>query len=416
MDATTDGTTGDGGDGGTVDCSSATDGTACEGGFICLSGVCRPSECGDGFVDMAAGEVCDDGNEVPSDGCEPSCELTCAGDEDCDDGDPCNGAETCNMALNRCQAGTPMNGVACTLEAGGDGVCSSGLCAPPGCGNDVVDAGEDCDDGMNGDNDDGCKDDCTFSCEEDADCSDGDMCSGEETCDTDMHVCVAGTDLDCDDGDPCSADSCDASTGCVNELIDGDGDTYATATCTTSGFMGGDCDDTRSDVYPGAAELCDMVDNDCDGTVDDGTTSVTCRADADGDGYGSDTDSVEDCSCPSGYIPPRGDGRTDCRDDLVDVHEGQTSWFSSYFCLPRALCSLRSGQSYDYNCDGTETRRWTRTNRTSCSSLDCNSGWTGGTVPDCGETAQLRSCSLVIDLSGVWSCNVTVSNRRQECR
>ena len=51
------------------------------------------------------------------------------------------------------------------------GVCSGGLCASPGCGNDVVDSGEECDDGQNGDNDDGCRDDCTFSCHDDSELS-----------------------------------------------------------------------------------------------------------------------------------------------------------------------------------------------------------------------------------------------------
>jgi len=47
-----------------------------------------------------------------------------------------------------------------------------------------------------------------------------------------------------------------------------------------------DCNDTRSDVHPGATEFCDTVDNDCDGTVDEGV-GLTFYRDADGDTYGN---------------------------------------------------------------------------------------------------------------------------------
>ncbi|MFC1888201.1 MopE-related protein [Thermodesulfobacteriota bacterium] len=56
--------------------------------------------------------------------------------------------------------------------------------------------------------------------------------------------------------------------------VDGDADGYDDVACG-----GGDCDDADATVYPGAEEICDLKDNDCNGIIDDNPT------DADGDGY-----------------------------------------------------------------------------------------------------------------------------------
>ncbi|MBK9370373.1 MAG: putative metal-binding motif-containing protein [Deltaproteobacteria bacterium] len=66
--------------------------------------------------------------------------------------------------------------------------------------------------------------------------------------------------------------------------------------------VGGDCDDAQATVYPGAAEACDGLDNDCDGLLDgdddDNTGAVDWYRDEDADGYGVTSDSVRSCDGP----------------------------------------------------------------------------------------------------------------------
>jgi len=86
---------------------------------------------------------------------------------------------------------------------------------------------------------------------------------------------------DCDDADPSTSpgadelcdgedDDCDG----VIDNVDLDGDGYRDADCG-----GYDCDDSDPDVYPGAPEVCDGKDSDCDSLIPDD------EADADGDGW-----------------------------------------------------------------------------------------------------------------------------------
>ena len=50
--------------------------------------------------------------------------------------------------------------------------------------------------------------------------------------------------------------------------VDADGDGFVSAACRNGDLCGPDCDDTRRDVFPGATELCNAVDDDCDGEID----------------------------------------------------------------------------------------------------------------------------------------------------
>lgn len=65
---------------------------------------------------------------------------------------------------------------------------------------------------------------------------------------------------------------------------------------------GEDCDDNNNAIFPGAQEELDSVDNNCDGSVDEGFSERSFYRDVDGDGYGDSSDSVIDISRPLGYV------------------------------------------------------------------------------------------------------------------
>lgn len=189
---------------------------------------------------------------------------------------------------------------------------------------------------------------CPFDC---AVCGDNDCDLGEtvQNCPEDCDVCVDNDgdgygapanancnhpELDCDDTDAavnpgaaelCNGvdDNCDGVLGA--EEVDDDGD----------GFMicEGDCDDTNSDIYPGADEDCDGIDTDCDGALGadevdvDGDGFMICEGDCDDteagmfpgnpeicDGLDNDCDGV----VPADEVDADGDGVMVCEDDCDD--------------------------------------------------------------------------------------------------
>jgi hypothetical protein len=203
----------------------------------------------------------------------------------------------------------------------GDGDSATVDCDRPSAGSVTV--GGDCDDSdasVNGgevevcdnvDNDcDGTVDD-GFDADGDgiSDCYDTELCDG----------------LDNDGDGEIDEDAEDADTWYTDVDADGYGDdATATLSCDVvfgASRTGGDCDDTDADVNPGESETCNNVDDDCDGAVDnDPTDGTTYYTDADGDGYGDATSTVQGCTAPSGAVS---DG-TDCDDGDSSIHPGAT--------------------------------------------------------------------------------------------
>lgn len=196
--------------------------------------------------------------------------------------------------------------------------------------------------------------------------TDGDADADADT-DTDTD---AGTDTDVD---PAS--------------VDDDGDGYTE--------IDGDCDDEEPRSYPGNVEVCDDVDNDCDGGVDIGAVDgLTFYADADADGFGDPGSPLVSCTVPAFVVADA----TDCYDGNSDAYPGSLA----------QMDVDRGDGSYDYNCDGAESLQWP--DLYACEAdISYTFGWNGTPVPSCGGWGTL-SASLQ-----PWDCVVTFASYPQNC-
>lgn len=96
-----------------------------------------------------------------------------------------------------------------------------------------------------------------------------------------------------------------------------------------------DCNDNNTNLNPGVTEFCNMIDDNCDGNIDEGFTYVLQYMDSDGDGYGDFNSSPSYfCFLEPGFAT----NNTDCDDIDPSINPGATE-----------IC----GNTVDENCDGT---------------------------------------------------------------
>ena len=126
---------------------------------------------------------------------------------------------------------------------------------------------------------------------------------------------------DCDDSNaainPNAVEVCDGVDNNCDGTIDENCGTDADGDGVT--IEDGDCNDNDPNVFPGATEICNGIDDNCDGNIDEGVT-LTFYVDLDDDGFGDPTNSVQNCNAPAGYVV----NNTDCDDSNAAVNPAAT--------------------------------------------------------------------------------------------
>lgn len=235
---------------------------------------------------------------------------------------------------------------------------------------------------------------------------DGNCYSGATDDDEDGFTIAEG---DCDDGEPSihpgAPELCDGIDQDCDRIVDedfpdADGDGYDI--CGAGIPEQADCDDSAADRHPFFAEICDGVDNDCNDAVDDGIENRPCETDC---GTGEERceggewvcSAPDSCECtPAGLEEDDvcgncGTRQRTCQDDLT-----WTEWSA---CAGEGLCAPGSASSQPCGNCGTQWR--------SCSSSCDWEGWGACESEGPCSPGATASCTTTCSSTGTMTCGGT---------
>ncbi len=438
-----------------------------------LDSACGGTDCDDANPSRFPGnmEVCDVA-DLDED-CDPSTfgfrdqDMDGYPDDSCCNGDVCGDdcadtranqhptlAESCDSLDNDCDGAIDEGVVPIWYEDGDgddygdvDGATMMVCGRPPG----FADNPDDCDDTRSSRNPglgESCTpepgggpidEDCDGTVDEDCLCVAGEdrPCMAPGRCMAGIETCVDGTFGGCSVeplAETCNGedDDCDGSTDetlTVECYEDADGDGFPAMgagvqeVCPVAGRPthgscpvgltdtdSADCDDDRSDTYPGAPELCDRRDNDCSSDGDPEPAE-----DVDNDGYTA----IGFAGCNGGFP------KTDCRDGNANVHPGAdfqavpyctngntpcactgrsgTTWTCPVACRPDMCDGMPA--TFDFDCDGgTDVMP----------ALSCTTGMTCNMLPGMRCTSNPNPSPMPAQAT-VRNCGFDVDNASCSC-
>ena len=174
----------------------------------------------------------------------------------------------------------------------------------------------------------------------------------------------------------------------VNYYIDTDGDGYGAGTAINSCSSPGagyvtnntDCNNTNSAIRPGATEICNAIDDNCNSLIDDGLTFVDYYIDTDSDGFGAGSATNSCSNLGAGYAT----NNTDCNNNNPNIRPNAIE-----------ICNAT-----DDNCNGlinegivfltyyldADNDGYYLSSLSACSSQGINYTTTGGILGDCNDS------------------------------